>query len=140
MALGGYLSQIFFKTTNAAPSGTDEPAGIKKINGTPKRDLGDATDFKNNAGAKARIPLLLDAAPTCSGDYLSGDTVQQLVRASLLNGTLLYCTIYADPSAGAGNKGFQFPVYIESVSIDDAVDGVVQTTITTGLSGLPVAI
>jgi hypothetical protein len=140
MAIAGKGAQIFVKASSSTPSTSDEPSGIKKFNGSMKVDLGDATDFKNNSGAKARIPLLFDASPTFSGDYLSTDTVQQLIRSSFLAGTELWVTIYVDPTQSSPNRGFQYPVFIETCEVDDQVDGVAQMNVTTQLTAPIVAV
>jgi predicted secreted protein len=76
-------------------------AGLKDLEGGFKVELLDSTDHGNN-GWKSQLPGLLAFEGSAKLDYIAGDTSQQLLRAAVLNSTVLNIVLLPVDSASSG--------------------------------------
>ena len=140
MALAGHPVVVFLKSTNPAPSGTDEVDGINNVSYSPSVDLLDTTDFKDTTGFKTKLAALKDGAISISGDFEPSDTPQQLVPTSWSSGASVWATLHFNPSGSAGTKGFQVECKVENFEISAAHDGKVEFTASLAFTAAPTAV
>lgn len=140
MALAGHPTVVYAKSSNTAPSGSDEIDGINNVSYGPTGNLLDVTDFKDTSGFMKRLLGLKDGSINLSGDYEASDAPQALLRSSWDSGASCWITVHFNPSGGAGVKGFQVECLIESFEITSAVDGKVEFTCTAQFTAAPVAV
>jgi predicted secreted protein len=111
----GYKAQLQY-----TPSGGGSAAliaGLKELEATFKADELDATDH-GTSGWKARMLGLLDFEGTAKLDYITGDTSQNALRASLLNQTTLAITILPENATASGEDSYQGTVVITDFKWD----------------------
>ena len=140
MALPSHPAVVYAKSTNAAPSGSDEIDGLNSVGYSPSVDLLDVTDFKDTTGAKLKMAALSDGSISLSGDLEIGDAPQALLRSSMLTGASVWITIHFNPSGSAGSKGFQVECKVESYDINASVDGKNEFSASLQFTGAPVAV
>ena len=130
MALAAHTRKIYAKSTNVAPSGSDEVDGAIDFKITRSKAMLDTTDFKDTSGAHTRIAGLEDASGSIGGDWEQGDAVQALLRSSYEFGATVYITDLPD-----GTNGWTYPCLVESIEDNGQVDGKDQTTFNLQLNG-----
>jgi predicted secreted protein len=123
MAKAGYLEEVYVRTDTTAPSASDKIDGILEFNLVRSSDMLETTDFKNGTGYKERIQGLKDTSIDMSGHYEASDTIQALLRTAYSGGSDVYVTIYVDPAASAGSKGFRTQCKVESYESKGSVNG-----------------
>jgi len=114
----------------SADSGYAEVDGINDFSFGPKRDILESTNFKDTSGAKTRFAGLTDGAVSISGDYLSADTPQALIRTQEGNGGDLWVKVLWD-----GATGHKVKCIVESFTIKAAVAGKVEFSASLQMNG-----
>lgn len=122
MSTAAHLRKVYAKSTNAAPSGSDEIDGIKDPSFTTSRDVLDATDTKDG-DQRTKILGLKDGSGSLGGDWEPTDTIQQLLMTSHDSGAIVYITDLPD-----GTNGFTYPMLVESVETGGSVGDLVSRT------------
>jgi hypothetical protein len=140
MALAGYITQVWAKSTNATPVTGDLVNGISSIGFDPKTNILDATDFKDSAGWALKLAGLKDFACSLGGDLEPADAPQNLLRSSYDSGSTVWVTFHCNPSGTAGQKGFQLPCLVESYSVKSDSGGKAEFSASLTGNGTPVAV
>lgn len=106
MAVAAHPTKVYVKASAAAPSGTDEVAGITSATLNQSADLLDVTAFKDTSGWRQKLLGLLDGNIDISGFAEFADAPQSLIRSSLISGASICVQVELNPSGSAGQKGF----------------------------------
>lgn len=114
--------KIYVKTTNAAPSGSDEIDGIYDPSWSKSRSSIETTDTKSGVD-KTRILGLKDGSGTLGGDMEITDTIQGILRAAHDSGATVYVTFLWD-----GTNGYTVPALVESIDESSARDAAVSAS------------
>lgn len=139
MALAAHPVEVYVKNVVTAPTNpTDLVDGINKASYNLKRDLLDTTTFKDTTGFRLRLAALRDIDITISGDLTPGDAVQTVLKTAFDAGSSVWVSIYFNPTAGAGSKGFKVECLVESLSYDASFDGKVTIAYALKATGAPV--
>ena len=125
MAKAGFAAEVYARTDATPPTSPDLVGGVKDASTNDQLDLLDTTAF-GNAGYKSKIVGLSDLSIDMSGDYLASDAGQAVIRAAKAGRSVVYVTIYADPSASAGSKGFRYALVVTEFSIKATVSGLIE--------------
>jgi hypothetical protein len=129
MSTAAHLRKLYVKSTNAAPSGSDEIDGGKEFTFTRSRDVLDTTDTKDG-DQRTKLLGLKDGTGSISGDWEHGDAAQALLLSSHDSGAVVYVTDLPD-----GTNGFTYPCLVESVETGGQVDGLVSRSFSLTQSG-----
>lgn len=133
MSTAAHNRKLYVKTTNAAPTGTDEVDGAKEFSWSKSRDVLDTTDYKDG-DTRTKALGLKDGSGNISGDWEPTDTIQGLLRSAHENGTLVYVTSLPD-----GTNGFTYPCLVESIEEGGAVGDLVAATFNLTQSGAAIS-
>lgn len=133
MSEAAHTRKLYVKTTNAAPSGSDEVDGIKDANFTRSRTSLDTTNFKGDEN-RTRMLGLKDASGTLGGDLLLADGVQDLLRAAHEDGSTIYITDLPD-----GTNGYTYPMLVESIDEGGGIDDLIAATFNLVSNGAKIA-
>lgn len=133
MSTAAHTRALYVKSTNAAPSGSDEVDGAKEFSWTTNRDVLDTTDYKDGAN-RTKMLGLKDGSGSIGGDWLPSDTIQTLLRTAHGDGSTVYVTDLPD-----GTNGFTYPVLVESVEVGGAVGDLVNVTFGLTQNGAAIA-
>lgn len=122
----GYTEVVYVRSDTTTPGNSDKVDGIMEFTVTRNGDTAETTDLKDGGGYKTRLQTLKDSSIDMSGQYESGDTIQQLIRSSYASGATVYVTVHTDPGASSGSKGWRIPCLVESYDSKGAVGGVAE--------------
>lgn len=139
-ASAAHLTKVYAKASSAAPGASDEVDGLDDYSLSKARDVLEVTTFKDTSGAKKRILALKDGSISLSGNFESADAPQKLIRSSHDSAASIWIQIESDPSAGAGDKGFQVECLVESFEVKGGVDGKAEFSASLTFNAAPVAV
>lgn len=140
MSVAGYTEEVYVRTDTTAPSASDMVDGITEFNFQRSSEMEETTDFADQTGYKTRIQKLKDSSIDMSGQYESGDAPQGVLRTGWENGTTVHVTVYVDPAASAGSRGWRIPCLVESYTAQGQVGGVGQFSARLVGNGAPTAV
>ncbi len=133
MSLAAHTRKLYVKTTNVAPSGSDEVDGIKDASVTRSRTSLDTTNFKGGAD-RTRMLGLKDVSGNMGGDLLLDDSIQDLLRAAHEDGSTVYVTDLPD-----GTNGFTYPMLVDSIEESGGIDDLISATFNVVSNGAKIA-
>jgi hypothetical protein len=125
LPLAAHPTVIYLKNANTGFVAGDEVDGITKASVKINGEQLDTTDFKDTTAWHTFIQGLKNGTIEFSFMVEPSDAPQSLMRSSLLTYADLWTQVLRNPSGGAGFKGFQSQVMVESYSEDVDVAGLV---------------
>jgi predicted secreted protein len=140
MAVAAHPVKVYVKASAAAPSGSDEVAGIKSCTLNQSADLLDVTTFKDTSGWRQKLLGLLDGSVEMSGHAEFADAPQSLIRSSMLSGASIWVQVEFNPSGSAGQKGFQVECKVASANHASELDGTSDFDASFQFTAAPVAV
>ncbi|MBL8924124.1 MAG: hypothetical protein JNJ54_35035 [Myxococcaceae bacterium] len=140
MAVAAHPTKVYVKASAAAPSGSDEVAGIKTCSLNQEANLLDVTTFKDTSGWHQKLLGLLDGTVDMSGFAEFADAPQSLIRSSLLSGASIWVQVEFNPSGSAGQKGFQVECKVASANHSGDLEDVVAFEASFQFTAAPVAV
>jgi len=140
MGVAGFTEKVYARTDTTAPTSTDLVDGITEFTLSAPVNLLETTQFRGNEGFRSRIAGLKDSSISMSGNYVSGDTVQKLLRAARLSGATVHVTVIVDPNGATNEKGYRVPCLVESYEAGGSVDGLATFSCTLQGNGAVVAV
>ena len=124
-AIAGHLTKVYIRADNGAVNDPDDlVAGVDKNDLQLLKDLLDSTDFKDTSGAHLRIAGLRDASLSLTGKLDLYDAVQTVCRTAYDNDTSVFVTIYFNPTASSGSRGYKCEFHIEKENPASSFDSI----------------
>lgn len=129
---------VFATATDTTYAAGDEIKGSRDLSVEETRTMTDSTALSD--AFTTFTPGVKSVSISLSGHYLASDTAQGVLRTGYANGTIVYLHVIRDSTGSVGNKGFKYPVYVESHSIKYAVGDVLSFDAKFALAAAPTAI
>lgn len=124
MANAAHLLKVYVRSDATTPGAGDEVAGINSVDFSPSIAMLDITDFKDTSAAKKKMAGLTDGTITVSGPADLADTIQNLLRSSMLTGAAVYVQVHFAPSGSSGQKGYSVVTLAKGFKLSGAVENV----------------
>lgn len=136
----GYAGKLYVKATSAAAEASDLLEGVKSVDAPDTRAALDTTAMGAGNAYRKVLPGLHDVLALTAECTFEGDgPVQQLCREAFEDGTKVWVTYHADPSAAVGQKGWKSAAYVTTETRNAELEGLVTQSLVFTLDGVKTA-
>jgi predicted secreted protein len=139
-ATAAHPAKVYVRSDATTPGSGDEIAYVNNVDFSPNIAMLDITDFKDTSAAKKKLAGLTDGSISMSGPLDLADTIQNLLRSSLLSGADVYVQVHFNPSGSSNQKGYSVVCKVKSCKLSGQVDGLNEFSAELEFNGAPATV